>query len=546
MLGLNPATVQAVRDLGYETPTPIQADMIPVLLSGSDAVGQAQTGTGKTAAFALPMIDRIETGLRKPQGLILAPTRELAVQIATALHQYGRGKDVRVLPVYGGQPYQRQIDRLKKGVDIVVGTPGRLLDLLNKKVLDLSDVRTVVLDEADEMLSMGFIEDIESILDATPDSRQTALLSATMPSGVRRLADKYLRDPKNCTITPSTTVRDAIQHRAYLVRESDKTAALMRLMESESVATALVFVQTRMATNRLASDLTRAGFPAEALSGEMSQSARTDVLHRVRKGHVTILVATDVAARGIDIDLISHVFNYDLPMEPEVYIHRVGRTGRAGRTGTAISLVSQRQQGTFRRIEKLIRHSVPMSDLPSVEDILRKRDDQVLIEMREALSGELKPSDLQLVNALWAEGFDPIAIAAAALSRSRTDEDVRSVTPIAPVKAGHDKKSAFNTDRKKAGGKKPFGKKDSGGKVFIDNADMVQLSLDAGKQMNIQPSQVVSAIARHADIPGTTIGKIRIRDKHTLVDVHRKHVNKVLARTGEYRFGKHLASIERA
>ncbi|HRW48244.1 MAG TPA: DEAD/DEAH box helicase, partial [Caldilinea sp.] len=343
-LGLHPELVQAVEALGFTTPTPIQSAMIPVMLEGHDVIGQAQTGTGKTAAFALPILHRLEPGGRAVQSLVLVPTRELAVQVAKAMHDFGRERGIRVLPVYGGEPYGRQISRLNKGVDVVVGTPGRLLDLIQREALDLSEVETVVLDEADEMLSMGFIEDIESILSATPAERQTALLSATVPPEIRRLADRYLRQPQSVAIEREQVTVSAIEQRHYLVYETDKLAALTRLFEVEPITSALIFVRTRAGTGELAAELSTRGFPAEALSGELEQEERERVMNRFRRNLIKVLVATDVAARGLDIDHISHVFNFDLPEDPEVYVHRIGRTGRAGKSGTALSLVTPNER----------------------------------------------------------------------------------------------------------------------------------------------------------------------------------------------------------
>ncbi len=336
-LTLHPELVQTVADLGYLEPTAIQAAIIPAMIRGVDVIGQAQTGTGKTAAFALPILHHIKINATADQdvalvqALVLVPTRELAIQVAKAIHDYGKVFQTRVLPVYGGNSYSSQINRIRRGVDIVVGTPGRLLDLISKKnILNLSGIRTVVLDEADEMLSMGFIEDIENILKETPENRQTALFSATMPTPIRRLADKYMHNPQSFTIERKQMTVEAIEQRYYLVNERDKLSALTRLFEIEDVTSALIFARTRAGTAELASELNARGFPAELLNGDLNQEARERVMNRFRQNQITVMVATDVAARGLDIDNISHVFNYDLPDDPEVYVHRVGRTGRAG------------------------------------------------------------------------------------------------------------------------------------------------------------------------------------------------------------------------
>jgi ATP-dependent RNA helicase DeaD len=538
-LGLHPSLVQTVADLGYEQPTPIQSALIPIMIEGKDAIGQAQTGTGKTAAFTLPTLHRLSPGSGRPQALVLAPTRELAMQVARAMHEYGAALGVRVLPVYGGQPYRRQIDRLRKGVDVVVGTPGRLLDLLRQNALDLGGVQTVILDEADEMLSMGFIEDIEAILEATPAQRQTALLSATLPAGVRSLAQRYMRDPQACTVERQRGAETAIEHRAHVVNHSDKLPALTRLLEIEPVVSALVFAQTRVATAEMAFSLSRAGFSAEALSGEMSQPARAEVLRRFRDREITILVATDVAARGLDIDHVSHVFNLDLPTDPEVYVHRVGRTGRAGRSGVAISLISPKQRGLLRRVESVMRQPVPLSPVPGPEQVQAHRDAAALDALRARLAAGARDRDARIINTLWSEGFDPMEVAAAALSMARTDEDARPLAPIADL---HGRRAP----REKTSHGRPAGAREDRKQRGSHEAGMVRIAMDIGRQQGVQPGQIVSAIARHADIPGNTIGKISIRDQHTLVDVLEQHVDQVLSRTGSFRLGKHLASVERA
>ena len=337
--------MQAIEALEYVEPTPIQSAIIPLMLTGVDVIGQAQTGTGKTAAFALPILNNLEPSQRRAQALVMTPTRELAMQVANAIYEYGKHRGVRVLAIYGGSSYSRQMTRLQKGRRRGRRHPGRMLDLLDQKALDLSGVRTVVLDEADEMLSMGFIEDIEAILAKTPASRQTALFSATLPPRIRQLADKYMRDPQSVTIQREQVTVAAIEQRYYLVSQSDKTAALTRLFEMEDITSALIFARTRAGTGELANQLTQRGFPAEVLNGDLSQESRERTLNRFRQNQVKVLVATDVAARGLDIDDISHVFNYDLPDDPEIYVHRIGRTGRAGKTGIAISLVTPRKSG---------------------------------------------------------------------------------------------------------------------------------------------------------------------------------------------------------
>jgi len=380
-LGLHPQLVQAVSDLGYTTPTPIQSEVIPLMLDGHDVIGQAQTGTGKTAAFALPILQTLERDQRCVQALVLAPTRELANQVAQATLEYGSCQKVRVLAVYGGQPYSRQISRLRQGVDVVVGTPGRLLDLIEKRELNLTCVSTVVLDEADEMLSMGFIDDIKEILSEIPSERQTALFSATISAEIRSLADKYMHSPQSVTIKSKQLTVDTVDHRYCLVNKEDKLAVLTRFFEVEDITSALIFASTRVGTSDLVNELMGRGFPAEALNGDLNQQTREQVLNRFRSNQSTVLVATDVAARGLDIDDISHVFNYDLPMDPEMYVHRVGRTGRAGKTGIAISLLTTKEMWRLRRIEGFTKQKITQIKIPTVEEIEERREAQLMEQL---------------------------------------------------------------------------------------------------------------------------------------------------------------------
>ncbi len=531
---LRPELAQTVAELGYTDPTPIQSALIPLMLAGRDVIGQAQTGTGKTAAFTLPTLHRLEPGAGAVQALVLVPTRELAIQVAKAMHTYGAGIGARVLPVFGGQSYQRQIDRLRKGVDVVVGTPGRLLDLINQGALDLSRVSTVVLDEADEMLSMGFSEDLEKILDATPAERQTALLSATMPPGIRRLAQRYQRDPQTCTAAPQAENSGSIEHRYYAVRHPDKIAALTRLLEVEPVVSALVFAQTRAGTTEVAAALQERGFAAEALSGELAQAARTEVLDRFRRQRVQILVATDVAARGLDIDHVSHVFNLDMPRDPEVYIHRVGRTGRAGRSGVAISLVAPYHRNELRRVEGLMRQSIPPAVLPTPDEIMAHRDLQLQSRLAAAVAAEPSSRDRAMVVELVAAGLDPMDLAAAALGLARGDESARPVEhleePRETRRPGIPSRRGDRPDRSHGSPEVP----------------MVPLTLNTGKTDGILPGQIVGALAYWGDIPGHAVGKIHIEDNHTRVDVPADLVEKVMARRGSFMIGRQKVSVELA
>lgn len=432
-MNLHPQVMQAIAELGYTTPTPVQEAVIPLMLNGQDVVGEAQTGTGKTAAFSLPILQALTPGQRNIQSLIITPTRELALQVAQAIESYGHYRGVRVLPIYGGQPYNQQVHQLKKGVDIVVGTPGRLLDLMQQKLLDLSHIRTLVIDEADEMLSLGFIDDLEAILHGLPSKRQTGLFSATMPPEVRRLADRYMHQAQAVTMRQPQRTVATVEQRYYVVNEVDKLAALTRLFEVEDITSALIFARTRARTGELANALITRGFLAEALHGDLSQEAREQVLQRFRASQVKVLVATDVAARGLDIDDISHVFNYDLPLEPEVYVHRVGRTARAGKTGMALSLLTPKEVWRLRRIEAYTKQKMTAAALPTAEDIQGRWEAQLLERLLVWLKRGRCSREREIVSQLANEGHTPMDIAAAALKLARAEEKQRPIAPLSEV-----------------------------------------------------------------------------------------------------------------
>jgi ATP-dependent RNA helicase DeaD len=544
-LNLRPELVQAVTALGYTEPTPIQAGLIPIMLAGADVIGQAQTGTGKTAAFALPILNNLQAGHRHIQALVLTPTRELALQVAEALTQYGQGLNVRVLAVYGGQPYGPQINQLKRGVDVVVGTPGRLLDLMKRSVLDLHEVRTVVLDEADEMLNMGFIEDVETILAATPSERQTALFSATLPARIRTLADRFMRRPQAVTIQRATLTLTATEQRYYLVNESDKLHALMNLLEVENAASTLIFARTRAETARLANELSQRGFPAEAIHGDLDQNARERTLSRFRQGQVKVLVATDVAARGLDIDDISHVINYQLPDDAEVYVHRIGRTGRAGKTGIAISLFAPREKRRLREIEAFTKQPLSRGTLPTADDIRHYREAQVLEQMKIWLGRGRYQRERELVQELVGEGHELLEVAAAALKLARAAEKQRPIAGVTEVVAAP---PSLKSEREFGRGvrREVTGRRNGSAGARSHESGMVRLKLAKGKLHGVRPNDVVGTIAFHADIPGSTIGKILIEDKHTFVDVPEQFVEAVLIHNGNYRIGKHKVALEKA
>ena len=566
-LNLHPQVVKAVTDQGYTTPTDIQNDIIPIMLDGKDVTAQSQTGSGKTAAFALPILSNMVAGGDQVQCLTIAPTRELAMQVAKSFEAYGKDVGVRVLAVYGGAAYGPQLSKLRRGVDVVVGTPGRLLDLIRKKHLDLSGVFTVVLDEADEMLSMGFIEDIESILKATPKVRQTALFSATLPTQIRRLADKYMKDPVSITVARKQMTVSTIKQSYYLVnKERDKLAAITRLFEMEDISSALVFARTRISTGELAHELSRRGFTAEALNGDLSQDARIRVLNRFREHKIKVLVATDVAARGLDIDDISHVFNYALPQDPEVYVHRVGRTGRAGKDGVAITLLTPKDKGRIHRIERYTKQQMTQATLPTVAEIWAGREERLMNKVRVWLERDRSKREFDLVSELAAEGIDPLKIAAVCLKIMRSEENKRPIAEIGAVVEKASRKGRKDRYTKREGGRndRSRGRKDGRrsengnrsengsrrdngpavqGKTSHESG-MVRLSLGKGKADGIRPNDIVGTIAYHANIPGYSIGKILIKQEHTFVDVPEQYISQVMAQKENFEIHKEKVSVK--
>ena len=547
MFDLHPQVLQAVTDLGYEVPTPIQERAIPALLAGRDVLGQAQTGTGKTAAFALPLLHNLDTGARGVQGLVVTPTRELALQVSKAIYEYGRLRGVRVLAVYGGQSYDRQISRLERGVDIVVGTPGRMLDLINRGVLNLSTVRYLVLDEADEMLSMGFVEDIEAILRETPSERQTALFSATLPEPIRQLAERYMHNPEAIAVNPERVTVAETEQRHYLVYEEDKLAALMRLLEVETVTGALIFTRTKVKAAEVADALVARGIQAEALHGDLTQAARETVLNRFRQGRLTFLVATDVAARGLDIEGISHVINFDLPFDAEAYVHRIGRTGRAGRTGVAISLLTPREKQGLRRIEAYTLQSIRRAKLPSAEDVLAYRD-TLFIQRVEAALSQPHNAAAAMVEQLCAAGHTPEGLAAAAIQLVRAQEQYRPIEPvneIQPYLPAHRRPAPTREARTQDERPRSPRPRESNQKRDRERG-MVRFVLNAGKAQGIRPGDIVGAIAGEADIPGRDIGAIDIQERHTFVDVAEKHADKVFKRMKQFRMRQHRLTLKYA
>jgi ATP-dependent RNA helicase DeaD len=488
-LDLAPHVLQAVSALGYEAPTPIQAQAIPVMISGRDLIGQAQTGTGKTAAFAIPLIQLIDPSENFTHALVLEPTRELAIQVAGALYNLSKGSGLRVVPVYGGQPIDRQFRALNQGAHIVVGTPGRILDHLRRGSLVLGQVKSCVLDEADEMLALGFIDDVESILAEMPEPRQISFFSATMPQRVSALIKRFLHDPVHIVIESKKRTVESTNQTYYDVPPGKKLEALGRVLDMEAPGPTIVFCRTRQETNDLAEALTLRGYSAEPLHGDMNQAERDKVMRRFRDGQADLLVATDVAARGLDIEGVTHVINFDIPWDVEQYIHRVGRTGRMGRAGDAITLVEGKERRQLRYIEQMIGAPIRPVSIPTPSDIAARRRDVFRESLREALGKGDFDTQLGTVEALAVE-YDPSEIAAAALTMLWEVQNAGKSSA----------KDELNT------GEQP-------------EVGMVRLFVGMGRQDGLRPGDLVGSIAREADIPGKSIGAIDILDRMAFVEV---------------------------
>jgi len=536
-LGLREELLQALSGLGYEEPTPVQREAIIPLVAGRDLVGQAATGTGKTAAFALPLLQRLPaTGRgRAPSALVLVPTRELAIQVAEAVERYGAGLGARVLAVYGGQAIQGQLKELQRGVDVVVATPGRALDHLRRGSLALDELRTVVLDEADEMLDMGFAEDLEAILEATPSERQTALFSATLPPRIARIARQHLTDPVRLEVARETTQEDEaarVRQVAHVVARAWKTEALRRVLDVEAPTAAIVFARSRGEVDDLAEALSSKGRRAEALHGGLSQDQRDRVMARLRSGTAQLLVATDVAARGLDVDILTHVINYDVPAAPESYVHRIGRVGRGGREGVAITLAEPREQRMLGVIEKTTRQPLPVEPLPTVADLRRRR----LERTRSALLLALEEEDLSgyrdLVASLTSEhdAADAADVAAAALhllGSASGDGTADVEIPVAAARADRPARSAPGGSRGEgkrapaaagapsAGRGQPWGKS---GKRSLPG-ETTRLWIGLGKTTGVRPQDLVGAIANESSLSGKQIGAIQVSERFSLVEV---------------------------
>jgi ATP-dependent RNA helicase DeaD len=505
-LQLSEPLLRALKDVGYEVPSPIQAATIPLLLSGRDVLGQAQTGTGKTAAFALPILDRIDPATRLPQALVLAPTRELAIQVAEAFQRYATYlAGFHVVPIYGGQPYGPQLSALHRGVQVVVGTPGRIIDHLDKGSLDLSGIRTLVLDEADEMLRMGFIEAIERILQSTPRTRQTALFSATLPAEIKRIARTYMRDPVETAVAARTGTADNIRQRFWLVSGMHKLDALTRILEAETFDGMIIFARTKAGTEELAEKLQARGFSAAPINSDLSQQQRERTVAQLKDGSIDVLVATDVAARGLDVDRISHVINYDLPTDPEGYIHRIGRTGRAGRKGEAILFVTPRERGLLRSIERATRQAISVLELPTMQDVNNVRIARFKEKITETRAGGELDEFAAIVEEYEREHNVPALEIAAALAKM-----TRRGVPLLLSKPERKSPQA---------GEAHAPASDAPAAATPPDGDVRVFRVEVGSAHGIKPGNLVGAIANESGLDARHIGRIEILDRHSLIEL---------------------------
>jgi ATP-dependent RNA helicase DeaD len=578
-LNLDDRLLTTLAGLGYEEPTPIQREAIPPLLAGEDVLAEAPTGTGKTAAFALPLLHRLiaargEAGRGRADGriaaLVLVPTRELAMQVSEAIHRYGEKISIRVLPVYGGQAIGLQMRALSRGVDVVVATPGRAVDHVKRGSIKLEGVETVILDEADEMLDMGFAEDLETILSATPAARQTALFSATISGPIARIAQRHLRDPQRVQIHSGQGVGDGVarvRQVAYVVRRADKLTALSRILDVEDPSSALIFARTRWEVEELAERLGGRGHDTAALHGGMDQAQRDRVMNRFREGDLDILVATDVAARGLDIEHVSHVVNYDLPSDPDAYVHRIGRTGRAGREGVAISLVEPRESRLLKNIERTVKTRLDLAQVPTTADLRERRLDILRANLRETLLDDGLDRFRAVVEPLASE-FDvlDVALAAVSLAERATARDGEADVDIVPATLGPTSARPIRGGpiRGPARGR-PTGGRPSNGRPSAprrpdsrrgpvptrrsgrdDDERWTKLFVGGGRRLGIRPGDLVGAITGEAGVPASTIGAIQIADNFALVEVSGPQADDIARALGSARIKGRRLEVRRA
>ncbi|EMM5576926.1 DEAD/DEAH family ATP-dependent RNA helicase [Enterobacter hormaechei] len=539
-LGLKAPILEALNDLGYEKPSPIQAECIPHLLSGRDVLGMAQTGSGKTAAFSLPLLNNIDPDMRAPQILVLAPTRELAVQVAEAMTEFSKHmRGVNVVALYGGQRYDVQLRALRQGPQIVVGTPGRLLDHLKRGTLDLSKLSGLVLDEADEMLRMGFIEDVETIMAQIPEGHQTALFSATMPEAIRRITRRFMKEPQEVRIQSSVTTRPDISQSYWSVYGMRKNEALVRFLEAEDFDAAIIFVRTKNATLEVAEALERSGYNSAALNGDMNQALREQTLERLKDGRLDILIATDVAARGLDVERISLVVNYDIPMDSESYVHRIGRTGRAGRAGRALLFVENRERRLLRNIERTMKLTIPEAELPNAELLGKRRLEKFAAKVQQ----QLESSDLDQYRALLsqiqpvAEGeeLDMETLAAALLKMAQGERSliVPPDAPMRPKREFRDRDDRFErrgdrNDRGPRGDRPERGGEDRPRRERRDAGEMELYRIEVGRDDGVEVRHIVGAIANEGDISSRYIGNIKLFGSHSTIELPKGMPGEVL------------------
>ena len=499
-LAISRHIASAIKDMGFEEPSPIQAQAIPILMEGKDIIGQAQTGTGKTAAFGIPIVERINPRIRKVQALVVTPTRELAIQVAEEISKIGRYKGIKTLPIYGGQSIDRQIKALNYGVHIAIGTPGRLLDHLRRNTLKIDSTNIVVLDEADEMLDMGFVEDIQAILEYTPEEKQTLLFSATMPIEIIRLSRRYLKNPETIKVSKDEITAPLIEQVYYEVRENQKLDGLCRLFDCENITRSIIFCRTKRGVDELSSSLQARGYQVEGLHGDLSQMQRNKVMKMFKEGGVEHLIATDVAARGIDVDNVSHVINYDVPQDPESYVHRIGRTGRAGKTGIAVTFVTQREFRQLRLIEKIANTRITPRKIPSLNEVIEKQKETIRLRLIEAIEDNKLDTYREIVANLEAE-YNAADIAAAALKLA-IDLDI-------------------NNEKDETEQVYDFGNTGA-------RPGMVRLFMTIGRQDEVRPPDLITAISEQVDIPARSMGKINIFDKFSFVEVPENEAEKIM------------------
>jgi len=532
-LGLSAPVLEALTSIGYETPSPIQAEMIPYVLEGRDVLGQAQTGTGKTAAFALPILSQIDTKVKSPQVLVLAPTRELAIQVAEAFQKYAKKmKGFHVLPIYGGQDARGQIRQLERGVHVVVGTPGRVMDLIRRKSLKLNSIKTLVLDEADEMLRMGFIDDVEWVMEQLPTERQIALFSATMPTQIHKITQKYLNDPKEIFIKVKTTTASTIRQRFWMVSGHHKLDALTRILEAEEFDAMIIFVRTKNATTELAEKLEARGYSAAAINGDIAQNQREKTVENLKRKKIDILIATDVAARGLDVPRISHVINYDVPYDTESYVHRIGRTGRAGREGDAILFVAPREKRMLQQIERATKQKIEALEMPSTEMINNQRISRFTQNISDTIASEGLEFYASILEKYTLEHNIPaIEIAAALAKMVQGDEPLLlSNAPVAQKSNRNDRDRGDRKDRDRGSrrdseergeGRERRPRSDRGS----DRGDhkkeegLQTYRIEVGHDHGVKPGNIVGAIANEAGIDSKHMGRIQINDDYSTIDL---------------------------